>query len=240
MRLQLDFTGTHESEQRDFSLPPVGEYPCIMLVEGYKKDAGGELMTGLDGQPVLLTTGKGNPMWNLRNTIVDGPHLGKIIFDGIYFSEKAMQRAAVIFVRAGMMASDKECQANPKLLAQRKRKFEPDELNETFWWVTVHHEVARNADGSMRAGKYPFKAKGCACEACHTAAQAEQQAIDAGGAHPMVNAKPDFDGYRVMSPAETKKYRPLWVAYQLAETEKANGTAADATAAVGDDEDVPF
>ena len=77
MRLQLDFTGTHESEQRDFSLPPVGEYPCIMLVEGYKKDAGGELMTGLDGQPVLLTTGKGNPMWNLRNTIVDGPHLGK-------------------------------------------------------------------------------------------------------------------------------------------------------------------
>lgn len=259
--MRIDFSRVRESEgNQDFSLPPLGEYPVVMLVEAYKKDTSGVLMTDPDGRPAPLTTTANDPMWNLELKILptfkgsdsegheiwDSTHAGKRILDNVSFGAKAIKRAAVVLVRAKMMPSEKECEANPKLWATRNRDFQPDELHETFWWVSIHHELAVGKGNVIREGKYPFKARGCVCEACSAAAKKEvenaEHADHANDKHCMVNAKPDYDGYRLMVKEEIKKHRPMWEAMQKAAADKASGAPAGedgGPAGVGDD-DVPF
>ena len=198
----VDFSNIHESDQQDFSLPPVGEYPCELKLKAFKKDAQGNAVTGLDGNPLPLTTAAGDAMWNIEATIIDGPHAGKRPFlDNLSFGKRAAKRAALVLVRAGMMPSEEECKKNPQLYEERKREFLPEELDKTLWWVSIHHERAVKA-GQPREGKYEFKAHGCTCEVC----------VAAAGKKLLVNCKVDFDGYRPMTVAEAKKYAGILVA----------------------------
>ena len=228
-----DFTEVRESQgQKDYSLPPIGEYPCVMLVEAFQKDSAGNYMKGANNKPAPIKTTAGDDMWKLNLKILDTKHLGKQILDNVSFGEKAKKRTAVIFTRAGIMPSDKECEANPKLYAERNRDFQPDELDETYWFVSMHHELAENKDG-VRVGKYDFKANGCPCEVC----------TSANGKKVMVNAKVDYAGYRLADlKTEAPKLRKAWLAMEAAEEQKASpaGDDDDIPSPTDDNSDIPF
>ena len=142
---------------------PIDKYPCVVHVEWLKKDEAGNLMTGGDGQPARITTNAGDEMWNLTNYVMDGPHFDKPIYDSVSFGAKALKRAKIILIRAGMMPSDEECTKNPALWPMQNQEFQPEELDGTCWWVTIEsHEARVNSDGTpklSKAGKPLFKAK---------------------------------------------------------------------------------
>lgn len=76
------------AEVQDFVPPPVGEYLCEV--------------TEIEEQE----TQGGDPMWKLKLEIQEGEQAGKLLFDNIVFSDKAMPRAKMIVSRFGFDVSE--------------------------------------------------------------------------------------------------------------------------------------
>ena len=71
----------------DFTPVPEGTYLCEAVDVEEKLSSGG------------------NEMWNVRWEIIEGDCKGRIVFDNIVFSPKAMKRVKMIFKRLGLNTS---------------------------------------------------------------------------------------------------------------------------------------
>jgi hypothetical protein len=96
---KIDFSKVDDVQ--DFSPLPDGKYLCkVSEIE--------EATTQYDDE-----------MWKLRFEVVEGKHVGRIIFDNLVFSEAALKRAKLICSRLGLDVSA-EIELTPKLLQDRK------------------------------------------------------------------------------------------------------------------------
>jgi hypothetical protein len=92
---KIDFSKVEDVQ--DFSPLPDGKYLCkVSEIE--------EATTQYDDE-----------MWKLRFEVIEGKHIGRIIFDNLVFSEAAMKRAKLICSRLGLDISG-EIDLTPKMI----------------------------------------------------------------------------------------------------------------------------
>jgi hypothetical protein len=87
----------------DFAPLPDGEYVCRLS----------DIETD--------TTRAGDPMWKLRWTVEGGEHAGRLLFDNLVFSPKAMPRAKLVCESCGLDVSGTLDLEPPMLLEKRAR-----------------------------------------------------------------------------------------------------------------------
>lgn len=122
---------------------PIGRYPAIIKVSNHQRDAQGEDLKDADGNPVVLTTLAGDEKWSIKATILDGKHVGRWFTDSLSFGDKALKRAKIILMRAGIIEGN-EVGPPPS----------PEELDDTCWWVEIdRHEARQNKDGTAKLRK---------------------------------------------------------------------------------------
>lgn len=92
---KIDFSKVEDVQ--DFSPLPDGKYLC--KVSEIEK----------------ATTQYDDEMWKLRFEVIEGKHIGRIIFDNLVFSEAAMKRAKLICSRLGLDVSG-ELDLTPKTI----------------------------------------------------------------------------------------------------------------------------
>ncbi len=187
-------------EQQDFSPLPLCKYPCVLRVTNIAKASDGQVMTDGDGKPATLKTNAGDERWDFNSLVLGGAHVGREIRDNISFGEKAFKRAQIIFIRAGIIEE-----------GAGEHDFQPDELDQTCWWVEIDaHEQGKNRDGTLKFKK--------------------------DGKTPLMYQKVAFAGYTLMQPAEAKKYRAEYDAWLA---KKGTGARAVDAEVAGDDDDPP-
>ena len=96
---RVSFDGVGEAQ--DFPPLPKGDYPC-------------DLTEVDDGK----FTKNGDEMWNIRFRVKSGPHKGRLIFDNMIFSERALSRVKLICSRMGLDVSD-DLDVTPSLIKGR-------------------------------------------------------------------------------------------------------------------------
>ncbi len=178
----------------DYGPIPLGEYPCQIKLRIWQTDANGTMMT-TDGKPVRedssnavpYKTSAGDMLWYVDSTVLAGDHLNKIIQDNWSFG-KAIGRVWTVVTRLGLVPEGYK-------LGQ-PFDLNPEEIDETYWWVTVDSHELSERNGVPTEAKYPYKSA-CPCNICKAAV----------GKNVFVNAKVGFAGYRLMSKDDVKKYR---------------------------------
>ena len=173
----------NEVETKVFGPLPIGKYPCFVRVEPLMRDDAGNVMTGGDGEPAKLRTADGAERWNLTSVVMDGPHFDQKLIDNISFG-KAVWRAKIVLIRAGIIPTDDECAKDPKLCALRDQDFQAEELDGSCWWVTVSgHVPGQNRDGSPKLSK---------------------------AGKPIMYPDIAADGYERMEAADAKRFRAMY------------------------------
>jgi hypothetical protein len=162
---------------------PAGTYACLMHVDDAQRDRNGRIVMNGDGEPKLLTTKNGDLMWRLRLLVLEGEFDGQEIEDALFFSAKALRRVEMLLVRAKLIPSEADCNADPSLRPQRRWDVKPADLAGTLWWVTVS-EVKQAVDTN---GQPIVTRKG----------------------EPFVRSLVAFDGYEPMDPENEARYREL-------------------------------
>ena len=110
----------------DFAPLPDGEYTCKLA----------DIETE--------TTRAGDPMWKLRWAVEGGEYAGRILFDNMVFSPKAMPRAKLICASCGLDVSG-EVDLDPSVLMGRRAR------------VTVYVEDFRDDAGVAKVrNRIPF------------------------------------------------------------------------------------
>jgi hypothetical protein len=180
--IHIDFSQVDDSQ--NFSLVPLGQYPILMHVEAYQTDEQKNFKLDADNEKVFWTTQNGDPKWNLRLEILEGPHKGVELLDNLNFSVGGLKRVKVLYVRGGFGESTDEVD------------LVPDDFDSTFWLANVEkHEVVLQ-NGKIREAKRAFTSNGCLCDICKTY----------NGQHVYVNAKVGFAGFEPMLAAQAAKY----------------------------------
>ena len=160
-------------------------------------------MTNGSGEPVPFKTTAGDMLWYVDSTVLAGDHIGKVIQDNWSFG-KAIGRVWTVVTRLGLVPEGYK-------LGQ-PFDLNSDEIDETYWWVTVDSHELSERNGKPTEAKYPYKSA-CACATCKAAV----------GHNVFVNAKVGFAGYRLMSKDEVKRYRGM---QQEQQKQAANDTDA--------------
>lgn len=88
-------------DNKDFSPLPDGQYCCVL------NDIGAGV------------TRNNDEMWKLKFKVTEGKHSGRLIFDNMIFSEKAMPRVKLIASRLGFKAVG-ESELTPELIMGSK------------------------------------------------------------------------------------------------------------------------
>jgi hypothetical protein len=177
MKVNLDDQVSQEA-------PPKGVYPCEMTIDAIRRDRDGREILDGDGEPERLTTRKGEPFWKAKSRVLDGPYEGQEIDDSFFFSKKGMGRVDLLYVRAGLAPSAADAKGDPeKERRRRELDVQPDDLNNSLWWVTVE-DVIQPSD---QDGKPIVRRDGT----------------------PFLRSKVKFDGYVFMTPKDREKYRKI-------------------------------
>jgi hypothetical protein len=170
-------------DSQDFSLIPLGKYPARMKVDAYQTDQQKNFMLDGNGEKTYWQTANGDPKWNLRIEILEGPHAGREILDNLNFSSGGLKRVKVLYVRGGFGDATDEVE------------LEPEDFDGTYWLVDVDkHEVAQR-NGTVLEAKRAFTAA-CPCENCKAN----------NGKMVMMNARIGFAGFEPMPAAQAAKY----------------------------------
>jgi len=85
----------------DFTPVPNGKYLCEVI------------------EAEIRFTQSGDEMWAVRFEIVDGDYKGRVLFDNIVFSEKAMKRVKMIFSRMGINTTGKSSPTTENIMGKR-------------------------------------------------------------------------------------------------------------------------
>jgi hypothetical protein len=130
-------------DSSNFEPLPIAKYPCVLAVDNKQRDAQGDAMKDVDGNAATVHTNAGDEKWNIKATVLDGPHVGRWVLDNLSFGEKAVKRAKIVLKRAGIIddeTTDYDAQ--------------PEELDGTYWEIEVdRHEARMNKDGTPKLRK---------------------------------------------------------------------------------------
>jgi hypothetical protein len=127
----------------NFEPLPIGKYPCVLAVDDRQRDAQGDVMKDVDGNDATVHTNAGDEKWNIKATILDGPHAGRWVLDNLSFGEKAVKRAKIVLKRAGIIDDE-----------TTEYDAQPEELDGTYWWIDIdRHEARVNKDGTPKLRK---------------------------------------------------------------------------------------
>ncbi|MBV8774456.1 MAG: hypothetical protein JO166_19285 [Deltaproteobacteria bacterium] len=177
-----------DSEKKILDLLPLGKYRSKLKADPYQRDKEGRLIMGRDDRPVKLTTKDGDEKWNLAWIILDSGHVGQRVLDSVSFSLRGRNRPAAMCVAAGVCSED-----DTTFDAQ------PEHLNNTYWYITVHHEVSKGPGGVIPEAKREFDPRGCPCAVCK----------DAAGKKVFVRPKVGWNTFEKMSEADIEKFRDV-------------------------------
>ena len=103
-------------------------------------------------------TRAGDTMWRLSLRIIDGPHVGKFIYDNLLFSERGIPKALSMFKAAGLEVTG-------------GREYHPSEINGRKCQVTTYVKEIEDEEGfTRRVNQVPFTGYGPPIESdggCH-------------------------------------------------------------------------
>ncbi|KKL73659.1 hypothetical protein LCGC14_2072670 [marine sediment metagenome] len=115
-------------DAEDFSPIPDGAYLCkIVEVDDTKE------------------TQNGDPMWRIRWEVLEGDYAGRIIFDNLIFSAKALKRVKLVFSRLGLdVSKDEEAEWTPQMIQDKHAR------------ITVLTEEYESEKGPRKRNSVPF------------------------------------------------------------------------------------
>lgn len=107
-------------QEKSFAQPPVGVYECRLDVSNIELDEHGQpTVRTVDGKkvPRIQETKSGDEWWRISATITAGEHKGLKIRDGLYFSEKGINRVKLVCKSLGVITGDEEnFEVTPEML----------------------------------------------------------------------------------------------------------------------------
>ena len=125
--MRIDFSKPPPDSSSSYDPLPNGSYPC--QVESAEE----------------TSTRKGQPMWKVRWRVTEGPHSGRIVFDRVSFSEKALPRVQQLLESVGID------------ITSQIVELEPGDLQGRECLVTVEEDYYTDAMGRRRVGNtVPF------------------------------------------------------------------------------------